>query len=45
MSGELTEKILAGDMRTVARLIRDIDDHMPQAREILKELYPHTGKA
>jgi LAO/AO transport system kinase len=45
MSGEWTEKILAGDMRTVARLIRDIDDHMPQAREILKELYPHTGKA
>jgi LAO/AO transport system kinase len=45
MSGEWTERILAGDMRTVARLIRDIDDHMPQAREILKELYPHTGKA
>jgi LAO/AO transport system kinase len=45
MSREVTEKILAGDMRTVARLIRDIDDHMPQAREILKELYPHTGKA
>jgi LAO/AO transport system kinase len=45
MSRELSEKILAGDMRTVARLIRDIDDHMPQAREILKELYPHTGKA
>lgn len=45
MSGEWAERILAGDMRTVARLIRDIDDHMPQAREILKELYPHTGKA
>ncbi len=45
MSSEWAEKILAGDMRTVARLIRDIDDHMPQAREILKELYPHTGKA
>ena len=45
MSGAWAERILAGDMRTVARLIRDIDDHMPQAREILKELYPHTGKA
>jgi LAO/AO transport system kinase len=40
-----TQKILAGDVRTVARLIRDIDDNLPQAREILKELYPHTGKA
>jgi LAO/AO transport system kinase len=45
MSREVTEKILAGDMRAVARLIRDIDDHMPQARELLKEIYPHTGKA
>ncbi len=40
-----TQKILAGDVRTVARLIRDIDDNLPQARAILKELYPHTGKA
>jgi LAO/AO transport system kinase len=40
-----TQKILAGDVRTVARLIRDIDDNLPQARDILKELYPHTGKA
>ncbi|MBI5585565.1 MAG: methylmalonyl Co-A mutase-associated GTPase MeaB [Deltaproteobacteria bacterium] len=40
-----TEKILAGDVRTVARLIRDIDDNRPEARGILKELYPHTGRA
>jgi LAO/AO transport system kinase len=40
-----TQKILAGDVRTVARLIRDIDDNLPQARDILKELYPHTGRA
>jgi LAO/AO transport system kinase len=26
-------------------LITDIDDDMPGVREILKELYPHTGKA
>lgn len=41
----IVEKVIAGDVRTVARLIRDIDDGMPQVREILKELYPHTGKA
>ena len=39
------EKILAGDLRTVARLIRDIDDGLSEARGLLKDLYPHTGKA
>lgn len=42
---EIVEKVIAGDVRTVARLIRHIDDGMPGVREILKELYPHTGKA
>jgi LAO/AO transport system kinase len=36
---------LAGDVRTVARLIRDIDDGMPQVVEVLKCLYPYTGNA
>ena len=40
-----TQKIIAGDLRAVARLIRDIDDGLPEAREALKELYPHTGQA
>jgi LAO/AO transport system kinase len=40
-----TDKILAGDLRSVARLIRHIDDGLPEARTILKELYPHTGRA
>lgn len=42
---ELTDKILAGDIRTVARLISDIDNDVPGVRQALKELYPHTGKA
>jgi len=41
----VVEKVMAGDVRNVARLIRDIDDGMPGVREILKKLYPHTGKA
>ena len=41
----IAEKVIAGDIRAVARLIRDIDDGMPEVREILKELYPSTGKA
>lgn len=39
------EKILAGDIRMVSRLIRDIDDGIPEVREVLKELHPHTGNA
>jgi LAO/AO transport system kinase len=41
----VAEKVIAGDIRAVARLIRDIDDGMPEVREILKELYPSTGNA
>jgi len=40
-----TQKILDGDIRAVARLIRNIDDGLSEAREVLKELYPHTGRA
>jgi LAO/AO transport system kinase len=42
---ELKKKILSGDVRTAARVIRDIDDGVPEAREVLKALYPHTGRA
>jgi LAO/AO transport system kinase len=45
VTGSVAEKVIAGDIRTVARLIRDIDDGMPEVRECLKELYPYTGKA
>jgi len=37
--------VLAGDTRAVARLISDIDDGIPGVRQVLKELYPHTGNA
>ncbi len=41
----IVEKVVSGDVRTVARLIRDIDDGMPEVRDVLKELFSHTGKA
>ncbi len=41
----MVERILAGDVRAAARLLRDIDDQIPGARDLLKELYPHTGRA
>jgi LAO/AO transport system kinase len=37
--------ILKGEVRSAARLMRDIDDRRPGAQEALKQLYPHTGKA
>jgi LAO/AO transport system kinase len=39
------DAILAGDIRTGARLMRDLDDRRPAALEALKALFPHTGKA
>jgi LAO/AO transport system kinase len=39
------EKVLAGEIRAAARLMRDLDDRLPSAIEELKALYPHCGKA
>lgn len=41
----IVSRIVAGDVRATARLLRDIDDGIPSAQHILKELYPHTGRA
>ncbi len=45
MPSSVVEKVVAGDVRTVARIIRDIDDGLPGVRDVLKALYPHTGHA
>lgn len=41
----LAEKILLGDIRAAARLMRDVDDGFSSALPELMALYPHTGKA
>ncbi len=41
----LAEEILRGDIRAASRLMRDIEDRMPNAMEELKKIYPKTGKA
>jgi LAO/AO transport system kinase len=41
----LAERVRAGDLRAAARLMRDLDDGRPGAREALAALYPHTGGA
>jgi len=45
MMNNVVEKVVAGDVRTAARLIRDIDDELPGTREILKALHPHMVRA
>ena len=42
---ETVDRLLAGDIRTAARLMRDLDDGRPEARGILKEIYRHSGRA
>ena len=41
----LAEKILKGDIRASARLMRDIDDGFASSFVELKQLYPYTGRA
>jgi len=44
-TSEIVQQITSGDIRAAAKLIRDIDDKVPEVREVLKDLYPSTGKA
>ena len=41
----LATQILAGDILAASRLMRDVDDRMPEAVNTLKELFPYTGRA
>ena len=41
----LAERVLQGEIRAAARLMRDIDDGLKSSIEELKLLYPHTGNA
>lgn len=45
MTQSIASRVLAGDVRTAARLMRQLDDQDPAAVEVLRELFPHTGKA
>ncbi|GAB4438516.1 MAG: methylmalonyl Co-A mutase-associated GTPase MeaB [bacterium] len=42
---ELAERVLEGDIRAAARLMRLLDDEMEEGRRELKKLYKNTGKA
>jgi LAO/AO transport system kinase len=44
MTASLVERILARDPRAIARAISKIENDAPDANEILKALFPHTGR-
>jgi len=41
----LIDEVIKGNPRAAARIMRLIEDGVPEAREALKRLYPYTGKA
>ncbi len=44
-ASELVTRVLAGDQRAVARMLRRVDDRSPGYLDELSALFPHTGKA
>ena len=43
--GTISERLLKGDKRALARAISLVEDDEPEGWEIVREVYPHTGKA
>jgi LAO/AO transport system kinase len=41
----LAERLLAGDKRALARAISLVEDDDPEGWELVREVYPHTGRA
>ena len=42
---ETVEKILSGDLRALARAATWIENRHPESESLLRELFPHTGRA
>lgn len=42
---DLAKQLVGGDVRAAARAMRNVDDRMPGYLELLKEIYPSTGRA
>ena len=44
-AAELTERLLAGDKRALARAISLVENDDPEGWALVREVYPRTGKA
>ena len=42
---EQLRRIRAGDVRTASRLIRNLEDGLPEAKSSIRRIFPHTGRA
>jgi GTPase len=42
---DLAERVLRGEPRAAARALRQVDDRAPGYLDLLKEVFPHTGRA
>src|SRR6266576_2756191 len=38
-------QVRAGEVRAISRAITAIENHAPEAEDLLRRLFPHTGKA
>jgi GTPase len=45
MADSLAQRLLSGDRRALARAITLVEDDRPEGWELVREVYPHTGKA
>jgi LAO/AO transport system kinase len=45
VAGSLAQRLLDGDRRALARAITLVEDDRPEGWELVREVYPHTGKA
>lgn len=45
MESTLAQRLLAGDRRALARAISLVEDDHPDGWALVREIYPHTGKA
>jgi LAO/AO transport system kinase len=45
VSPTLAQRLLDGDRRALARAITLVEDDRPEGWELVREVYPHTGKA
>jgi LAO/AO transport system kinase len=41
----IAERVAAGEVRAAARLMRDLDDRLPEGEAALRALFPRTGRA
>ena len=41
----LIDRVRAGEPRAIARVITAVEDRVPEATTLLRELFPHTGRA